>query len=215
MSPRAGAAPLPCWCVRSCSTVAISISSSLALARGYTRLAGRPTHTLSTAVPSRACTTRPAGTCTGRDPAACGGVYEGSLGLRRGKLDRGDPHRLDWFVAAVGGHTLQLVDHIHAALHLAEHGVFAVQPRARLGGDDEELRAVGVGARVRHRERAAHDLVRVDLVLERVAGTAGAGAQRAAALDHEVADDAVEVEAVVEAVRGELAEVLDRLRRVL
>jgi hypothetical protein len=64
--------------------------------------------------------------------------------------------------------------------------VLAVQPRRRLGGDDEELRAVGVRAGVGHRQRAADDLVLVDLVLEGVAGAAAAGALRAAALDHEV-----------------------------
>ena len=48
------------------------------------------------------------------------------------------------------------------------------------------------GPGVGHRQRAADDLVLVDLVLERVAGAAGAGALRAAALDHEVLDDAVE-----------------------
>ena len=39
----------------------------------------------------------------------------------------------------------------------------------------------------------------MELVLERVAGAAGAGAERAAALDHEAVDHPVEVEAVVEA----------------
>ena len=71
------------------------------------------------------------------------------------------------------------------------------------------------GPGVRHRERAAHDLVVVELVLERVARAAGAGARRVAALDHEVGDDAVEDDAVVEAVARELREVLDRLRRVV
>ncbi len=46
-----------------------------------------------------------------------------------------------------------------------------------------------------------------------VAGAAGAGAFRAARLDHEVGDDAVECEAVVEAVFGELLEVGDRFGR--
>ena len=82
-------------------------------------------------------------------------------------------------------------------------------------GDDEELGAVGVRAGVRHREGAALDLVLVELVLERVAGAAGSGALRAAALDHEVRDHPVEAEVVVEALGGELAEVLDRLRRIL
>ena len=61
----------------------------------------------------------------------------------------------------------------------------------------------------------AHDLVVVELVLEGVPRAAGAGALRAAALDHEVLDHAVEDEPVVEALAGELAEVLDGLRRVL
>ena len=71
------------------------------------------------------------------------------------------------------------------------------------------------GPRVGHRERAAHDLVVVELVLELVARAAGAGALRAAALDHEVLDHAVEDQAVVVAVARQLAEVLDRLGRVL
>src|SRR5918994_116372 len=67
---------------------------------------------------------------------------------------------------------------------------------------------------VRHSERAALDLVLVDLVLELVARPARAGAVRAPALNHEVADHAVEDEPVVEAVARQLLEVLDRLRRV-
>ena len=101
---------------------------------------------------------------------------------------------------AVGRQALDRVDDVHAAGHAAEHGVLAVEPRRGLGGDDEELRAVGVRPGVGHRQRAADDLVLVELVLERVAGAAGAGALRAAALDHEVADDPVEDQPVVEAV---------------
>ena len=107
------------------------------------------------------------------------------------------------------------VDDVLPRRDLPEHRVLAVEPRRRLGGDDEELRAVRVRPSVRHRERAALDLVLVELVLERVAGVACAGAERAAALDHEVRDHAVEDEPVVEAVAGELREVLDRLRRVV
>ena len=86
------------------------------------------------------------------------------------------------------------------AVDLAEDGVLAVEPRRRIGGDDEELGAVRVRAGVRHRERALDDLVVVELVLELVAGAAGAVALRAATLDHEVGDHAVEDQAVVEAV---------------
>src|SRR5205085_5613262 len=99
--------------------------------------------------------------------------------------------------------------------HPAEDGVLAVEPRRLVQGDDEELRAVGAGASVRHRQGTAGHLVVVDLVLERVAGTAAAGAGRVAALDHEVLDHAVEDHAVVEVVGRELAEVFDRLRRVV
>jgi hypothetical protein len=93
--------------------------------------------------------------------------------------------------------------------------VLAVEPRGLADGDDEELRAVRVRPGVGHGQRPAHDLVVVDLVLERVARAAGAGARRVAALDHEVADDPVEDHAVVEALAGELLEVGDGLRRVL
>src|SRR5690349_21707010 len=103
-----------------------------------------------------------------------------------GEAERLDRDRLDRAVAAVGLRRADLVDDVLAVLHLAEDCVLAVEPR-RLGGrDDEELRAVGVRPGVRHRERAADDLVLVELVLERVAGAAGAGALGAAALDHEV-----------------------------
>jgi hypothetical protein len=61
----------------------------------------------------------------------------------------------------------------------------------------------------------ASDAVLVELVLERVSRSAGAGALGAAALDHEVLDDPVEGEAVVEAFARELAEVLDGLGRIL
>ena len=70
------------------------------------------------------------------------------------------------------------------------------------------------GPGVRHRDHAPLDRAAVRLVLELVAGAAHAGAGRVAALDHEVRDDAVEDDAVVEAVARELDEVLDRLRRV-
>jgi hypothetical protein len=55
----------------------------------------------------------------------------------------------------------------------------------------------------------------VELVLERVAGTTGAGTGRISALNHEIGDHSVEDDAVVEALAGELLEVLDRLGGVL
>src|SRR5439155_26300061 len=75
-------------------------------------------------------------------------------------------------------------------------------------------RGVGVLA-PRHCDAAANVLLRVDLGGDRVAGTAGAVAFGAAALDDEVRDDAVEGEPVVEPPLGERHEVRDGLWRVL
>ena len=91
----------------------------------------------------------------------------------------------------------------------------AVEPRGRHGGN-EELRAIGavdlaVGAAaqagVGHGQqiRLVELERRVDLVVEVIARAAGAGAQRATALDHEILDDAVEGEAIVEGLMAWLA----------
>src|SRR5215211_1733649 len=132
-----------------------------------------------------------------------------------GQLDALDRLALDRAIGSIGLDRLDRVDCIHPVGDAAEYGVLAVEPRRLGGGNDEELRAVRVRPRVGHRERAAHDLVLVDLVLERVPRSARPGALRAPALDHELGDRAVEDEPVVEAVAGQLAEVLDRLRRVV
>src|SRR5919199_1527686 len=59
----------------------------------------------------------------------------------------------------LSGAVLRLgVELLHARRDPAEHRVLAVEPRRRVGGHDEELAAVRVGARVGHRERAADDL---------------------------------------------------------
>ena len=79
---------------------------------------------------------------------------------------------------------------------------------------DEELRAVGVRPGVGHRQHAGRIVleVRVELVGKRVAGAAGAAPFGAARLDHEVGDDAVELQAVVEAPRHEGLKIGHRLR---
>src|SRR5687767_3125066 len=109
-----------------------------------------------------------------------------------GELDALDRLVLGGTVAGARLGALDRIYRVHAVGDLAEHGVLAVEPRRGVGRDDEELRAVGVGAGVGHRERAAFDLVVVELVLELITGPAGPRALRAAALDHEVADHAVE-----------------------
>ena len=107
-----------------------------------------------------------------------------------------------------------LLDDLHAFLHLPEYRVLAVEPRRR-HERYEELRAAGVRPRVRHREHAGLVVAQplAELVLDDVARAAGAVALRAAALDHELVDDAVEGEPVVEALLREVGEVLDRVRR--
>src|SRR5208282_2452403 len=80
---------------------------------------------------------------------------------------------------------------------------------------DEELAAAGVLARMGHGERARRMLLRVDLALDLVAGAAHAGSRGTTALDHEILDDAVEIESVVEALLGERDEIFNGSGRVL
>ena len=130
-------------------------------------------------------------------------------------VDAFDDDRLAGAIPRVPRDVRDLVDDVHAGRDLPEDRVLPVEPGALLGGDDEELAAVRVGAAVRHRERAADDRPAVRLVLELVARPTGAVPARAAALDHEVRNDAMERQAVVVALGGKLDEVPDGLGRVL
>ena len=78
---------------------------------------------------------------------------------------------------------------------------------------DEELRTVGVGPGVGHGDRPWLVLTVDGFIVEPVSGTAATRAFRAAALDDEVVDDAMEGETVVEAVASEEDEVVHRLGR--
>src|SRR4051812_14892048 len=118
-------------------------------------------------------------------------------------------------VARVARQPGDLVGDVQPGRDSPEDGVLAVEPRTCFRRDDEELAPVRVRPGVRHCERAAVDPVLVELVLELVAGPAAAGPRRVAALDHEVGNDAVEDQAVVEAVARELDEVLDGLRSLV
>ena len=75
----------------------------------------------------------------------------------------------------------------------------AVQPGG-LNGGDEELRTVGAGACVSHCQQVGlgEGELGVNLVLELVAGAANAHAQGVATLNHEVLDDAVEHDVLVQ-----------------
>src|SRR3546814_824562 len=80
----------------------------------------------------------------------------------------------------------------------------------------EGLAALGAGAGVGLRQHAALVAEAVPgLVLETVAGAAGAATLRTPTLDHEIVDHPVEVEAVVEAAPGQVGEIGDRQRRLL
>src|SRR5436190_15348845 len=117
-----------------------------------------------------------------------------------GDLDAFDDDVLARSVLGAGRGLADGLDDLVALGDLAEDRVLAGQPR-RGGDGDEELRAVRAGARVRHGQQAR--LVEPgsagrDLVLERVAGSARAGAGGVAALDHEAVDHAVEDRAGVQ-----------------
>ena len=123
-------------------------------------------------------------------------------GLDDGRVDRPVRGGTD------GRQLRQLQAHIQAGLihRLAKGGIGAVQVR---GGahHQEELGTGGViGLRARHGDDAGHvlDVVLLEavfgeLALDHVAGAAAAGALRVAALQHEAVDDAVENQAVIEA----------------
>ena len=117
------------------------------------------------------------------------------------------------FTAALDG-----LDDIHAFADSAKHGMVAVEPW-RGHGRQEKLGAAGVATSVRHREHAG--LVVLEGEGRRFTGdlpawASGTGSarhrvlgMRAAALNHEVFNDAVEMEAVVVAHVDEFDEIGD------
>src|SRR3954468_22453100 len=87
---------------------------------------------------------------------------------------------------------LDLVDVLHARRHLAPDRVLVVE-EGRIVEADEELAVAGVRARgARHRGGAADMRFLVELGLQLLARSAGAGALRAAGLRHEAIDHAME-----------------------
>src|SRR6202171_5290414 len=99
---------------------------------------------------------------------------------------------------------LDLVDVLHARRHLAPDRVLAVEER-RVVEADEELAVAGIGTGgARHRGGAAHVRLLVELSLELLAGTAGAGALRTAGLRHEAVDHAMEHDAGVKSLAHQL-----------
>src|SRR5688572_6582366 len=130
--------------------------------------------------------------------------------------ESGGGHDLDGLHAVAHANAIH---DVHAARDAAEDRVLAVE-EVGVSEGDVELAARGIGMlAARHRHRAAVVLLLVELRLDLVAGIAGAELrialrqglrQRIAALDDERRLHAVEGGAVVEALLGELDEVLDR-----
>ena len=95
-----------------------------------------------------------------------------------------------------------------AADHGAEYSVLAIQVRRRAVGD-EKLAAVGAWSCIGHRQDAGLVVTQFghEFVFEVVAGTAHAAALRTAALDHEIADDAMKLQSIIVAALGQVDEI--------
>ena len=99
------------------------------------------------------------------------------------------------------------VNDVLASSGFSKNGMFAVEVRSWAVGD-EELRAIGVGASVGHGEYAGFVVATVGFAFafKFVTWVSSAGAERAAALDHEVINDAVKGESIVVSRGGEMEE---------
>ena len=131
-------------------------------------------------------------------------------------------HALDGgavLAATAGGESSDLLEHGVTGSDLTECGVLPIEETG-IAVADKKLAtgAVGVGG-ASHGEHTAHVRLLVELGIELVSGITGAGhaacaffGVRAAALDHEALDDAVEGRAIIETVTGKFFEVLDGFR---
>src|SRR5271157_2671020 len=109
-------------------------------------------------------------------------------------------HGRERLVVIVGPYAGDGLDYIKAGgIALAEDGVLVVEV---LGGHlgDEELTAVSVGSGVGHSQAAGYveTEIRIELILELIAGISHAGADRVSSLNHEFGNDAMKDGAVVE-----------------
>ncbi len=101
-------------------------------------------------------------------------------------------------------HFVALADCVHHILpfkHLAKHRVLVVEPgRGHVG--DEELRPIGIGAGIGHRQNSGARMleVGVKLIGKFVTGATGSGALRTAGLNHEIRDHAVKLQAVIKSI---------------
>src|SRR5579871_2047269 len=122
--------------------------------------------------------------------------------------------RLDDLVRVRHGLTaLDLVDVLHPLGDLAPNRVLLVE-EAGVVEADKELAVGGIRARrAGHRSGAAHMRLLVELGLELLAASAGAGALRAAGLRHEPLDHAMEDDAVIKSITYQLLDPRHMVRR--
>ena len=96
-------------------------------------------------------------------------------------------------IVGIAGQLGNFVGDFLAFDDFAENRMLVVQPRCG-GNREEKLAAVGAGSGVGHGELAGLVVLqrRMKFVGESIAGATSAVATRAAALNHEIGDDAVE-----------------------
>merc|ERR1719273_1049919 len=99
-------------------------------------------------------------------------------------------------LARLGAERLHLLDHIHACADLAEHHVLPVQPLG-LGGAEEELASVGVGASVGHGEDSRPGVLQGEVLVRELVAEDGLASSsvmvgEVTSLAHESRNDPVE-----------------------
>ena len=118
----------------------------------------------------------------------------------------------DWFVPRAGGNFFDLVDNVVAFQHLTKDHVTSIEPAVLPvnncciilhqrslpsdDGGDEELRAIGVLARVRHAQQALLGVLQLKVLIFKLVSidglsTSAISSCKVTSLDHEVLDDSM------------------------
>jgi len=108
-------------------------------------------------------------------PQQSKGTRNQNLVVRFVQFDFAARHDGDHFGRWSAIEVLDLADHVHAVDHAPEHHVPPVEPR-RFHGANEELRPVGVGPRVRHRERARARVLQLEVFVRKLLAVNGLAA---------------------------------------
>mmetsp|Transcript_23830 Transcript_23830/g.54630 ORF Transcript_23830/g.54630 Transcript_23830/m.54630 type:complete len:222 (+) Transcript_23830:365-1030(+) len=124
-----------------------------------------------------------------------------SLWLRHLKLSAVNNHDSLGSLAALAAHRLDGLHNVHSFDDLAEHDVLPIEPGG-LDRANEELRPIGAGPRVRHREDARSSVLQLEVLIRELLAVDGLAARAVASrevapLQHELRDHAVEGGALV------------------